>query len=145
MNHTLIGVDAQGRRTTKEFSDTTATIADGQTAMNALITDFIAVSDIGTSKYTTGTELAAVHAVGAAANKDEAVVMRLQMTDGTIENFRIPAPAKDGNGVFEYVSGGVVDIANANIVAFFDNFLAGGVFRVNGKTLSSIISGVLED
>lgn len=146
MDHVLSAIDAQGRGTTKRFSGLAATVAAGQTDMTALITDFLAVSDLGTSKYSTGVDTVAVNAVGSpAANKDEAVNIRLQMTDGSIENFRIPAPAKDANGVFEYVTGGVVDIANANIVAFFANFQATGQFRINGKVVQSILSGTLED
>lgn len=146
MEHVLSALDAQGRSTTKRFSGLAATVAAGQTDMADLITDLLAVSDLGTSKYSTAVDTVAVNAVGnAAANKDEAVNVRLQMTDGSIENFRIPAPAKNASGVFEYVSGGAVDIANANIVAFFANFLAGGQFRINGKVVQSILSGTLED
>lgn len=145
MNHVLSAVDAQGRSTTKSFVGTATTVAAGVTDMTALLADFAAVSDLGTSKYSTAVDTVAVTAAGAAANKDEAVNIRLQMTDGSIENFRIPAPAKDAGGLFEYVSGGAVDVANADIVAFFANFLAGGVFRINGKIVQSILSGTLED
>lgn len=144
MEHTLVGFDGQGRRTTKEFSNTDATIAAAQASMAALITDFILVSDIGTTKYSSSVDAAAVNAAGAAANKDEAVNIRLLMTDGSYENFRIPAPAKDANGVFNYVTAGVVDVAHADIVAFFANYI-GGVFRVNGKQVSQVVSGTLED
>lgn len=145
MNHVLSAVDAQGRATTKSFTGLAATVAAGQTDMTALLVDFALVSDLGTAKYSTSVDTVAVTAAGAAANKDEAANVRLQMTDGSIENFRIPAPIKDANGVFVYITGGNVDVGHADITGFFANFLAAGQFRINGKVVQSILSGTLED
>lgn len=144
MEHVLTGQDVQGRRTTKEFENTETTIAAAQTLMAAVLADFIVISDLGTTKYSSCADAAFVTAAGPASNKDEAVNMRLQASDGSVVNFRIPAPAKDAAGVFNYVSGGVVDITNADIVAFFANYI-GGNMRVNGKTITAVLSGTLED
>jgi hypothetical protein len=142
----LSAVDAQGRNTTKTFQGEAVTVAQQAVDMAALLTDFYAVSDLGTSKYNIIAETAAAQAVGnPAANKDEAAVLRLQLANGVIASHRIPAPAKDAQGVFLYITGGVVDINNALITDYVANFLAAGAFTIQGQVVTAVLSGYLED
>lgn len=144
MNVVLSAFDAQGRPTTKSFEGEATTLAQQAIDMTALLADFVLVSDLGTTKYSASEETASVNAVGAAANKDEGVILRFQLADGSIGNHRIPAPAKDAAGVFNYVSGGVVDINHVDIVAYVANFLAAGPFLIQGQPVTALISGYLE-
>lgn len=145
MKVTLSAYDAQGRTTTKSFEGEATTVAQQVTDVGALLPDFLAVSDLGTVKYSISVETAAANAEGPASNKDEGAVLRLQLADGSIASHRIPAPAKDGSGLFNYVVGGIVDIANADIVAYVANFEAAGAFTIQGQVVTAIQSGYLED
>lgn len=145
MKVVLSAYDAQGRSTTKSFEGEATTVAQQVTDAGALIPDFLAVSDLGTVKFSISVETAEANVPGPAANKDEGAVLRLQLADGSIASHRIPAPAKDGSGLFNYIVGGVVDIANADIVAYVANFLAAGAFVIQGQVVTDILSGYLED
>lgn len=145
MKVTLSAFDAQGRTTTKSFEGKATTVAQQITDATALLADFVAVSDVGTVKYSISVETASAVASGPAANKDEGAVLRLQLADGSLASHRIPAPAKDGTGLFNYIVGGVVDIANADIVAYVANFEAAGTFLIQGQEVTAIQSGYLED
>lgn len=144
MNVVLSGFDAQGRPTTKSFEGEAATLAQQVTDMTALLADFVAVSDLGTTKYSASQETASVQAAGVAGNKDEGAILRLSLADGSVASHRIPAPKKDAAGVFTYITGGVVDVTNAAIVAYVANFLAAGAFKIQGQEVTGVISGYLE-
>jgi len=142
-------IDGQGRKTSKEFDNTGTVAATIATAVSAFLADWIVISGLGTKEFTVAFETAAVNAVeGPTANKDEAARLQLLMTDGSQYNMRVPAPKKTA-GVFDYITGGVVDIANADLLAMLAHFEAAGTMRLNNKVLAalpgSFISGYLED
>lgn len=142
----VLAFDGQGRQTTKEFAGVATVLATQVTDMTALLTDFDAITGLGRTGYNmTAKQAAAIVGDGATSNKDEAFHLRYAMADGTVFNQRIPSPKKTA-GVFDFISGGVVDIANAAIVAFAANFLAGGAFRLKpGVAATGLIDGYLEE
>jgi len=143
----LLAFDGQGRPTTKEFNGEATTVAQQITDMTALLTDFTAASDLGWTGYNMLALQAAAQAVGGAyANKDEAARLILALSNGRQYNMRIPAPKKNaGTGVYEYITGGTVDITNAIITDLVANFEAAGAFQISpGVTVSSIVRGYLE-
>lgn len=141
---TLSAVDGQGRGTSKDFESTATTIAQTVTDMTALLTDFVGVSGLGTSSYNVLSKQAAVNAVeGPTANKDEACWLVFQMTDGSQISHRIPAPKKT-DGEFDFIVGGVVDIENAAVVAYADNFISGPMRLKPGVAATSLVRGYLE-
>lgn len=142
-------VDIHGRTTSKEFHLAAAvnTVALAQAEMDDLLAAWPGVSDTGMDNFTvsfplTGTPITAQ----AGSNVDEAARVRLGMATGVgDENYRIPAPAKTA-GVFDYITAGAVNVANAALVAFFDLFETGS-FRIGVNALravDSIKSGYLE-
>jgi hypothetical protein len=142
-------VDGQGRKTSKEFDNTGTVAATIATDVTAFIADWIAISGLGTVAFNISFETQAVNASeGPTANKDEAARLQLLMTDGSQYNLRIPAPKKT-TGVFNYITGGVVDTSNADLLAMLAHFEAAGTMRLNDKTLSplpgSFLGGYLED
>lgn len=141
--------DGQGRPTSKEFDNSGTVAATIATAVDAFLDDWVVVCGAGVTEFSTKFPTAYAQAVeGTTANKDEAVRLKLQMTDGSIYNMRIPCPKKTA-GEFDYVVGGVVDKTNADLLAMLAHFEAAGTMRLNGKTLAalpgSFISGYLED
>ncbi len=62
------------------------------------------------------------------------------------ENYRIPAPAATA-GIPNYITGGVVNIANAAVLAFVALLQAGGSIRIGVnslRTVDTLKSGYLE-
>lgn len=146
---TISMIDGQGRKTSKEFDNTGTVAATIATAVSAFLTDWVVISGLGTTEFTVAFETAAVNAVeGSTANKDEAARLQLVMTDGSNYNMRVPAPKKTA-GVFNYITGGVVNVADADLLAMLAHFEAAGTMRLNGKTLAplpgSFTAGYLED
>ena len=127
--------------------DEVATLADAQAAWDDILAAWPGVSDAGLDNAQVNFVLAGSTPAVAGGNLDEGARVRLVMTTGRgNENYRIPAPAKTA-GVFDYITGGAVAIANASVVAFFELFEATGVVRIGEnaqRAVSSLKSGYLE-
>lgn len=143
--------DTQGGVSTKEFhlANSVTTVAAAQTAWTALVAEWPGVSNAGLASPVvsfplTMTPIAAV----AGPVLDNGARIRLGMATGVgNENYRIPAPAMGTPPDYDYIVGGTVDPANAALVAYFDLFLTGGVFRIGVNSLravATINSGYLE-
>jgi len=64
------------------------------------------------------------------SNIDEGATMSLLMVDGGRFSWRIPGPLKDDtDGTFIYITGGVVNVADTGVVAWFANYLSAGAAR----------------
>lgn len=142
-------VDGQGRPTTKSFENSGTVAATIATAVDAFLDDWVVISGLGLIDFGLRFETQKVVAPeGSTANKDEAARLQLLMTDGSIYNLRVPAPKKTA-GVFDYITGGVVDTSDAGLLAMLAHFEAAGTMRLNGKTLAplpgSFLGGYLED
>lgn len=146
-------IDGQDRETshTVQLANSIATIVDAQNALDAFLADWPALSGLGVTGASVSIPLtAAVTAAQSTSNKDEAARIKLKMVDGGSFNYRVPGPLKDVNGVFEYITGGVVDVSNAGITGWFANFLAAGAARITkyGQRVlaaGGILSGYLEE
>jgi hypothetical protein len=142
--------DEQGRLSTKSIhlAASVTTVAAAQGALDDFLTAWPAVSDAGVSdaNVTFPLTMTPIDAV-TGSNLDEAARVRLLMATGVgNESYRIPCPAKTG-GVFDYITGGAVDAADAGIVAFFALFATGDVLRIGVNSLravTSVVSGYLE-
>jgi len=152
MTVTLGLVDGQGRTTTKEVDlvNTVTTIAAAQTAVEALVADWPALSGLGVATASLSVNLTVTPtAAQDTANIDEGAAMKLLMEDGGYFSYRIPGPLKDEDGVFVYITNGEVDVSNAGVTGWFANFLSAGAARFTKyghRILASggIISGKLE-
>lgn len=142
-------VDIHGRFTSKEFTvdDTVTTLAGVQAEFDDILATWEGVSDLGLDNATVSFPLTgAAIAAKAGSNIDEAAKVRLGMATGVgDENYRIPGPAKTA-GVFDYISNGVVNVAHAAVVAWFDLFSTGNLrIGVNSqRAVDTIKSGYLE-
>lgn len=144
MKATISLTDSQGRNPTTDRNTQSATLATAQTNLTSHIALLRAISDVGTTKHTIPSETAAVNAAVAGSNVDEGVHLVFQMADGSVINHRVPAPSRTA-GVFNYISGGVVDIADADIVAYAADFMAGGTMYLKpGVLATSLLRGYLE-
>lgn len=133
-------LDAYGRITTRRFSVTDATIADALTSVGGLITDFLAVSDLGTVKHDIATRTVATNAAQAGANKDVGGTLHCRLDNAKMYPLKIP-----GVKASMVNTDGSLKIADADIVAYVANFLTGGKFRVSeGNYITEILYGELD-
>jgi hypothetical protein len=143
--------DTQDGSSSKEFhlAASVTTVAGAQAALDDLVAAWPGVSNAGMSNATVSfplsmTPIAAV----AGPTLDNAARVRLQMETGVgNENYRIPAPAMTTPPDYDYIVGGAVDNEDTALVAFFDLFATGDVFRIGVNSLravASIISGYIE-
>lgn len=145
-------VDGQGRTSTKEVDlvNSITTVAAAQTAVDALVADWAALSGLGVSTATLSLALTVTPITAqASSNIDEGATMKLLMEDGGYFAYRVPGPVKDEDGLFVYIVDGSVDVSNAGITGWFANFLSAGAGRFTKygqRILASggIISGKLE-
>lgn len=144
--------DGQNRLTSKTVTlDAAITdIGDAQTALDSYLADFAGASDLGIVSASLTTQLTVTPTTAEnTSNFDEGVNMTILTTDGKKWNDRIPGPSKTA-GVFDYVTGGVVDTSDAGIVALYANYLAAGAFRLGDvaqqimAASGGIVSGTLE-
>lgn len=142
--------DSQGRTSSKEFHLATSvnTVAGVQAALDDLVALWEAASDAGMDNPTVSFPLTMTPiAAKAGSNVDEAARIRLGMDTGVgDENFRLPAPAKT-TGVFNYITGGIVDVTDAALTALFALYDSTDVFRIGINSLRSVAtlkSGYLE-
>lgn len=150
---TLGLVDGQGRETSKsiDLANSINTIAAAQTTLDALVADWPTLSGLGLQNAHVSIPLTLTPTTAqASSNRDEAAKMTLLMEDGGKVSYRVPGPLKDGSGLFVYITGGEVDVANAGITGWFANFLSAGAARITkyGQRIlaaGGIVSGVLED
>lgn len=146
--------DGQDRETshTVTLAASITTIAAAQTALDAYLADFVLASGLGVMAASMVVPLTVTPTTAqVSSNKDEGAKMTILTTDSKRWSFRIPAPIKDGSGVFTYIVSGEVDTADSAIVGLFANFLSAGAFRFGDvaqqimAASGGIVSGVLEE
>lgn len=134
--------DSHARVTTKRLEHFNEVLTDAQTNMAilapllALITDLQLVA----VTYSLADESDAF-AGAAASNIDVGATFRLALTGGGEAAFKVPGfpDAKVTAG------SDAIPVDDADVVAFFNTFLAGGPWRVSdGQSITSIVKGTLD-
>jgi len=134
-------VDSEGREGTKTFeTQNLADYAAALVAADALADDLAVVSGAEILRYSISEILTYVDAVTAGSNKDEGVTLVVRKTDSMRDVIRIPAPTKT------YLDGsGNVDITDAGVLSYFDNFTSSGDFLFSdGELAVTLLSGKLD-
>lgn len=133
-------VDDYGRITTRRFSNTDTLVADALTSVGSLITDFLAVSDLGTVKHDVAVRTVATNAATAGANKDVGGTLHCRLDNAKMYALKIP-----GVKASMVNTDGSLKIDDEDIVAYVANFLTGGKFRVSeGNYITEILYGELD-
>lgn len=149
--------DGQQRPTSKTLNYA-GTPANENTDSQAYLVALATVSDIGVIKTIAtqqNTYIATADKItpDPQANRDEGVTLSVTCTDGSGASLTIPAPQRDAGGLFTYVTNGVVDIANAQVLAYVGQFaqagfngqVADGPFRLSGgRLVATLDSGSLD-
>jgi len=133
-------VDDYARTTTRRFTNTATLVADALTQVGAFITLLLAVSDAGTVKHEITTRTVASNAADSGANKDVGGTIHCRLDNGKVYPLHIPCiKAAMLN------PDGTIDIADAAITAYVDEFMTGGHFTVSeGNLIDEILYGELD-
>lgn len=139
---TFTYADGQNREGRKSYrTQTLADFAAAVTAAGLLYTDFAAICDADVLRYTISGDTIVSDAGGATANKDEGITIQVRKTNSMRDILRVPAPVTgllDGQGN--------LDITNALVVAFVENFESDGDFTFSdGELATEIVGGWLDD
>ena len=133
-------VDDYGRSTTCRFSVTDALVADALTSVGALITDFLAVSDLGTVKHDIAVQTVASNAAQTGANKDVGATLHCLLENAKMYPLHIP-----GIKASMLNPDGSIDLTDGAITDYVANFLTGGKFRVSeGNYVTQVLYGELD-
>ena len=139
-NVTLSLVDDYGRTTSKRYSVTDALAADALTSVGALITDLLALSDIGTQKHEITLRTVAANSPQSGANKDVGMTLHCVLDNAKVYPLKVPCPKA---AVIN--ADGTIDIEDSKVTDFVDNFLTGGKFRISeGNYITEILYGELD-
>lgn len=138
---TVTMIDSKNRQCTKRYETETDVLLTAQTAVAALVTDLELVTDLGvvTVTYSVSDDALASSA-DPASNIDTGATFRCRLDDGKIAAHKVP-----GFPLAKVGTGGAIDCADVDVVAYFDNFLLAGDFTLSdGQTITAVLTGMLD-
>jgi len=138
---TVTLIDIKNRQCTKRFETKTDVLATAQTAVAALITGLEAVTDLGvvTVTYSVADD-AEESAAADPSNIDTGATFRCRLDNGKICAHKIP-----GFPLSKVATGGGINTEDADVTAYFANFLSGGAFTLSdGQAITAVLSGALD-
>ena len=134
--------DAQGRRGRKRYLTQSGTVdhVAAVTAAVSLAVDFTALSELEILAHTVSLRTIYADSPVAGANIDEGATFSLNKTDNYKASHKIPGPVAAVRN-----TDGTIDITNALVTDYFDNFLVTGDFTVSdGEIIDGILGGTLD-
>jgi hypothetical protein len=134
-------IDDYNRTVTKRYETETDVLATAQAAVAELVTDLEAVTDLGVVKvtYSLG-DVTEASSPAAGANCDVGATFRTRLDTGKIAAHKIP-----GFDATKADSGGNIPVDDADVVAYFANFLDAGAFTVSdGDVITEVLTGMLD-
>jgi len=133
-------IDDYGRTTTRRYENTQALAADAISDAASLITDFLAISDMGTVKHDVAISTVAANSPQSGANRDVGGTLHVRLDNGKLYPLRVA-----GIKASMLNADGSIKIDDEDVVAYVANFLTGGTFRVSeGNYVTDIVSGELD-
>jgi hypothetical protein len=138
---TVTLVDSLNTQVKKRYEMETDVLATAQTVMTDVIADLEAVTDLGVVSiaYTLKDD---TEESAAAANSsvDAGATFRLRLTEGGVAVHKIP-----GFPIAKVSSNRNIDVSDADVVAYFNNFFdAGALTLSDGETISAVLSGTFD-
>lgn len=111
-----------------------------QTVATGFLADLAGLTKLEIVTYTIKLKQAYSDAVTAGANKDAGITLSFRKADGEKTPLQVPDPVA---GVV--LGDGSVDLTDANLVAFVDNWLTGNFRISDGETAVALLSGKLDE
>lgn len=141
INATVTLIDSLNTQTQKRYEMETDVLATAQAVMAAFIPELEAITDLGvvsisyTLKDTTEASEAAAN-----SSVDAGATFRCRLADGGIAVHKVP-----GFPIAKVGSDRNIDVADVDVAAYFDNFLAAGEFTLSdGEVITAVLSGTFD-
>jgi len=131
--------DAYQRVGTKRYDFSAADHPTALTAALAMADDLAALTEMRILWYVVHTRVAYSDSVTAGANKDEGITLVVRTTDNEKAVLKVPGPM---NAVIN--ADGTVDITNALVSDYVDNFITGDFTVSDGEDVTELLSGRLD-
>lgn len=134
--------DSYGRQTRKSFlSQDLLDFATAQAALTALVTDLQSVTELGVVRTYLTEEVVIDEAPTGGSNVDEGATLSVKKVDTKKHSLKWPAPV--GTLV---LTDGSLDLTNAALLAYVENFQAAGDWTVSdGELIASIVKGSVDE
>ncbi len=136
-------LDTYGRVKRQTLTTTATTIATALTDVAAFVPLFDAISDGGLQSVSVNTQNEdEAFAAAAGSNVDVNASLQVQGADGYKYDLNVPMIQ-----AAMVIGGGAINISDAAMVAFTNQFLVGGAWRMNNRVPTAIISvikGILD-
>lgn len=127
--------DANGRSTARTWTTTSATLADAIVDVGVMAGLIDAISDCGLSGVViTQKDEAANFTPVAASNLDVGATFNVTADDGFKYNIKLPIPV-----AAIQIGGGAISLVDLGVVAFLDQFLLAGKWRVNNRNPQDVV------
>lgn len=135
---TVTLVDSLNTQVTKRFECEATTLTQAAIDVNLLIVDLEAVTELGVVSVTySEKDTTEASAAAAESSVDAGGTFRLRLADGGIAVHKIP-----GFPIAKVGTNRNIDVADADVEAYFDNFLAAGNFTLSdGEVITAPLSG----
>jgi hypothetical protein len=131
--------DAYNRSSTKRYQLDTTDHATAVTEVASFCADLAAAMEAEILEHSVALRTAYSDSALAGANLDEGITLSVELTSGKKAVIKIPAPVKSPVN-----ADGSVDITDALISDFIDNWLVGNFLVSDGETVASLLSGKLD-
>lgn len=138
----IILEDAYGRQTSKTYqSQDLLDFATAQAALTALVTDLQGVTELGVVRTYLTEETVIDESPTGGSNVDEGATLTTKKADTKKYSLKWPGPV--GTLVN---SDGTLDITNAALISFVENFQSAGDWTISdGELISSIVKGSIDE
>jgi lipoprotein signal peptidase len=138
---TVSFVDGFGRQTTKRIETTATTIADAQSQVAAYLVDLNPLTDLQAVGATFSMKDPGQVFVGTAtSNLDVGATFRVRLESGKLASHKIA-----GFPLSLVGSGGAINVADALVQAYFNNFKTTGELRLSdGEAITDVETGELD-
>ena len=134
-------VDSFNRKTHKNIETNATTLAEALTAVTGLAGELEPLTDLALEKVDiVSVSSAAAFAGQASSNVDTGATFRVQKSNGAYASHHIP-----GFPLSKVGAGGIIDVADADVAAYFALFETEGAWRLSdGEYITSVVYGQLD-
>ena len=131
-------IDSLNTQVTKRFETETDVLATAQAAVALLVADLEAISELGVVLVTYSLKDDTEESAAAAESSvDDGATFRCRLTDGSIASHKVP-----GFPIAKVSSDRNIPVDDADVVAYFANFLEGGDFTLaRARHVDAVLSG----
>lgn len=131
--------DAFGRVSTRRYVIDEVGYAEASAAMANFVVDLAALTEAEVLEYSVAFVTTYSDSVAAGANLDEGITLTLLKEDNRKASIKVPAPDTSVCN-----ADGTVDITNALVTNYTDNFTSGTFLVSDGEVATDLLSGKLD-